>query len=193
MICRGGILSENTPGNRDNQEDFLRTLFWRVSRDKFAMNDYQRQKQMPAENNPAISKCIFPLPWRQASQFPQKGSSMQLFCQINLLLLDRTAFWCRHSQRHHVTFQTGSGVSKQYFLDLHSISIKADVFRGVFEVEVLTVWCYEPGDLSENIFHTWVKQRMVVPRGRIISGDKEPDQELENSERLETSIETLER
>lgn len=33
-ICRGGSLSENTPGNMDNQEYFPRELFWRVSRDK---------------------------------------------------------------------------------------------------------------------------------------------------------------
>lgn len=31
-----------------------------------------------------------------------------------------------------------------------------------------------------------------MPWGRTVSGDKEPDQELENSERLEISMETLE-
>lgn len=157
------------------------------------MNDYQWWKWLPAENNPAISKCIFPLPLRQDSLFPQKGSSMQLFCQTNLLLMDQNLFYCRPSDRHQVTFQIGSEVSKQHLLDLHSISVKADAFRGGFGVEVLIRWCHEPGDLSESIFHVWVKQRKVVARGRMVSGDKEPDQELENSERLETTAEILER
>lgn len=33
-IWRGGSLLDNAPRNRGNQEDFLRALFWRVSRDK---------------------------------------------------------------------------------------------------------------------------------------------------------------
>lgn len=40
-------------------------------------------------------------------------------------------------------FQTGSEVSKQYLLDFHTISITIDLFRGVFGVEVLILWCYE--------------------------------------------------
>lgn len=155
----------------------------------FAMNDYQWPKQLPAENNPAISKCIFSLAWSEASRFSPKRV-LNATVLPNLLLLDWTPFSCRPSQRHQVTCWTGSGVSEQYLLDLH---IKANVMRGVFGVEVLIVWYYGPGDLSESIFHAWVKQRKVEPKGRMVFGDKEPDQELENSERLETSVETLER
>lgn len=43
------------------------------------MNDYQQTKELPAENDPAITKCIFPSPWRPASQLLHEKASMQLF------------------------------------------------------------------------------------------------------------------
>lgn len=80
-ICGGG-LSDLTPGNKDNHEDFLRALFWRVSRDKSLL------WIIISDQNSCQLKTIQPFPrvsshWLEARPLssPSKGPSMQLFCQ----------------------------------------------------------------------------------------------------------------
>lgn len=54
-ICRGGSLSENTPSNRDHQEDFLRAPFWRVSRDKSLL--WNQDAELTSFKIMCVNKC----------------------------------------------------------------------------------------------------------------------------------------
>lgn len=89
------------------------------------VNDYQ-QPQLLAEDDPAISKVSsHSLEGRALYSF-EKGPRCNCFAKY-FILLDQNLCSCRPSQRHQVMFQSCSGVSKQYLLDLHNIKLMFSV------------------------------------------------------------------